>query len=325
MRTLVEDVLNRVRGRASADGDRAWSLAERVRAAQGGNDRPVLYTPDRVIARMLPCTQQGDAAETAYWDAVQLLQHEEIWVVARWHAGQVAFIAAPGDRFQPDGNPARTALAQALPGHPLHRGDGGYGTSLVNGVQAVVVVKNGTLQMSLGSEREVQRFASDCGVRMVTADPEAAEEWTPYRLAQMRHQRKAALMIATSGGAAALLASAAWLAATLWQQERLEEKAIISSQAAIYTQDLDSQLAEAVRQPLLLHLAHLQKLRGLKMTFGEQAHLLRYEVGKDGTWRWTAVVPDWANDQSLAPFGSGIRLAASPGRPGTLLATGAGR
>lgn len=305
--------------------ERTWTLAGRLREARRGTEAAVHYTPALVVARTRPCPNERDAAETAYWDAVQLLVTEDVWLVARWHQGQVSYLAAPAERFQPDGAPALTPLAQALPGNPLHRGEHGYGTTLDNGTQAVAVAKGGTLQLLLGSPSEVARFAADRGVSVVTADPEAAEEWVPYRLAQLRHRRAITLFAGALGAGTAALASAAWLAAALWHGHQLEEQALVRSQADSYTRNLEEQLADTVRQPLQQHLSRLQSLRDLKAVFGDNAYLLRYEVTKDGSWTWTAVVPDWANDQSLRPFGSGIRLAAASGRPGVLLATGSGR
>jgi len=316
------DKLRRGRGAGTAG---AWTVAQRVREAQRSADDSVLYTPDLIVARSLPCPKPGDAAETAYWDAVKLLQSEDIWLVSRWHDHQVAYLAAPGARFAPDGGLlARTPLAQALPGHPLHRGDRGYAAPLADGNVAVVVVRAGALQLSLGTEREAQVFAADRSVEMISADPGAAEEWVPYRLAQIRHRRRLGLLITASGAAAAVVAAAATVGATYWQGTLLEQRALLESQSTDYTRTLESQLADAVRQPLLLHLARMQRLRELKQVFGETAYLLRYEVTDDGRWSWTAVVPDWANAETLRRFGSGIRLSAAPGRPGALIATVSG-
>jgi len=120
------------------------------------------------------------------------------------------------------------------------------------------------------------------------------------------------------------MAGAACLGATLWHGSLIEQRALLESQSADYTRALEIQLADALRQPLLQHLARMQRLRELKQVFGENAYLLRYEVAEDGRWSWTAVVPDWANAETLRRFGGGIRLSAAPGRPGVLLATVSG-
>ncbi|MFP5516386.1 MAG: hypothetical protein ACLGJC_25310 [Alphaproteobacteria bacterium] len=305
---------------AQASRDTVWSLQERVQAAKRAQGSTVYYTPAMIVARAVPCPRPADAGETAYYDALRLLQAEEIWLVQRWHEGRVSYIATPSTRFNPDGDNACTPLAQALPGHPLHRGDGAYLASLDDGNHAVILVRAGTLQVSLGTEREVLAFASDRGAEAITVDLNAAEDWVPWQLAVLRYRRRIGLMIGGAGGLSALTAAVAVIGATMWQSSLLEERALIESQSADYTRALEMQLAEAVKQPLLSHVARIQRLRDLKAVLGDTAYLVRYEV-KDGKWSWTAQVPEWANDRTLRPFGGGIHLSASPAHNGALLAT----
>jgi hypothetical protein len=324
---LMDDVRRLLRRRTDVDRraeDRtagAWSLSERLRRAERTGGATVYYTPALIAAHAVSCPRPTDSDETAYWHAVRLFQDENIWLVSRWHEGRVYYVAAPGRRFSPDGDFAATPLAQALPGHPMHRGDHGYLTQLDDGHFGVLLVRGNGLSLMLGTETEVRAFAGDRGSTVVIADLAAAEEWIPFQLAQTRYRQRIGMAFALSGAVAAAAAALAIFGATLWQGILLEDRGLIESQSANYTRALEQQLSEAVRQPLLQHVSRMQKLRGLKLVLGDNAYLVRYEVKPDGRWIWTAVVPDWANTESLRPFGTGIRLSAAPGRPGFLLAT----
>lgn len=157
------------------------------------------YIPDIFIAGGLP--YKGHSAdEVVYHNAAFTFDDEDVNIIVKSSDTHVYYLAAHAKDF-PGKYPCGTSLASALPGMPLHQGDGLY-TYTIGVMLACVSVKTSNnvkeLKSFLVSNDMAEKYANDNNLKIYNTNNNPPIEWKGYRLAQLQKDRgiiKGSLMI----------------------------------------------------------------------------------------------------------------------------------
>lgn len=118
------------------------------------------FLPGTIVTGSIPYIS-GAPDEIAWHDAALACSTEKLRITYSLHDGRVWYIAAPAAEFAGNGG-ALNPLADALPGMPGHRGDGGYQAESLS--RTVTVFRAGnSLKTIVGDHQVVELYRADHG------------------------------------------------------------------------------------------------------------------------------------------------------------------
>lgn len=203
-----------------------------------------LFTPAILIGGRIP-VKKGYEREAVFHAAAGLLDTDRIQFMMRVQDGHAWYLAAPAAEF---GSHVMcgTPLEAALPGSPLHRGDGAYIVELSGSLRMVVVTTGEKLKTYLGRQQQVKRFIDLEECEHIYFPTEAVQRWEGMQRERMR-RASALLRLTTQFGLAAnVLCALGWAGAAVVggrEQEGVEaaleaqRRALVETATGLNTDD----------------------------------------------------------------------------------------
>jgi hypothetical protein len=246
---------------------------------------PLVKAPSRIPSNpevmVGGVTAQGEShalLEPVWHGLASALRSEHVRFITSQDGVRVWFIGARDQDFDGAGEHT-TRLACALPGHPLHRGEGAY-LDMSGASPAMALVQNGQLSVRTGSRESLERMAAGKDLPVYEAPAEATQAWDSLPALEARHAFKLFSAWIQVGVALLIFAGALGLLSLVQTDKVLARTETVE----VFASTLRSQLLEAVstanQNPLSSQLARLQRVQALVLKY-DGAYIKRWALEKN--------------------------------------------
>lgn len=263
-----------------------------------------LFIPERFVASSVPFVTKElggrDPLETAYHEAVRLLDDENVRLITSTEGEYVYFIAARARDFEA-ASESGTPLANALPRTPDHRGDGLY--CFDNGEYYRVIEKEGE---KLGTYNLKKGQDANTLLPVYSADAMAVVPWEGYRTRQMQEARKITRMTINIAAAVAVVNIFLLIVFSVIEGYAQGKTVHLRDKVEENMRRMGAVVQENTFHPLRAHLNDIQMINSRS----KKIDMYRVENGKVS---WTAHFPKWMSSQDYDLLGRDLKKEESDG------------